>query len=196
MKKLIILILTLTTITTGCTRDIFQTMNKDTRQGVFQEYIENKPIPPGCAELTVISSLKTPDPGIYPFGSKIRGTRDYMLLIDIDGQKSPIRGDLSKEISEPKGLDSSEAGEGIRYTFKKDLLLKAGVHKLYAALPEDNVAVESEFALKEGTINTLRIYPIYGSSESGGAPGRGLFSSSSFMDGITGFWVYLNEHEI
>lgn len=192
MKKLIALILTLTALSGGCARDIFQTMNKDTPQGFFQEYIENKPIPPGYAELTVLSSLKTPDPGIYPYGSKIRGTPDYMLLVNIDGQETPIKNELSREDSESNGLDDTETGEGIRYLFKKDLMLKAGVHILSVALPEDNVVIIKQLALKKGTINTLRIYPIYGSSELGGTPGRGLFSSSNFMNGITGFWIYLN----
>jgi hypothetical protein len=196
MKKFIILILTLATFVAGCEKNITETMYEDTRRGVFQNYIENNPIPQGYAELTVFSSLKTPLPGIYPYGSKIIGTPDFMLLINIDGQKTLVKGDLSKEISEPKGLDDTEAGEGIRYLFKKDLLLKAGVHKLFAALPEDHVAVEKELVLREGTSNTFRIDPIYGSSQPGGTRGRGMFSSSSFMNGITGFWLFLNGSEM
>jgi hypothetical protein len=86
MKKLIVLILTLATFTSGCTRENIQAMTKDSCQGMFQEYLENNPIPQGFSELTIISSLKTPEPGIYPFGSKIIVTPDYVLLIDIDGQ--------------------------------------------------------------------------------------------------------------
>jgi hypothetical protein len=196
MKKLIVLILTLTTFTAGCSRDILQTMTKDTRQGVFQDYLENNQIPQGFSELTIFSSLKTPDPGIYAFGSKIIDTPDYMLLIDIDGQKMLIKGILRKEISDPVGLNDTEAGAGIRYLFKKDLLLKAGRHKLSVALPAEKIAIEREFIVNDGTFNILRIYPIYRSREPGGMPGRGMFSSLSFMEGIDGLWIYLNGEEI
>ena len=195
MKNFIVLILTLTTFVAGCNKNIAETMYRDTHQGVFRNYIENKPIPRGYAELTIFSSLKTPLPGIYPYGSQIIGTPDFTLLINIDGQKTLVKGDLSQEISEPKGLDESEAGEGMRYLFKKDLLLKAGAHKLFVALPaEENAAIEKDLILKEGSRNSLRIDPIYESSEP--APGRGMFSSPSFMNGITGFWFFLNGGEI
>ena len=196
MEKLIVLIVILTTFTAGCTRNIIQTVTEDTRHGVFQEYLENKPIPHGYAELTIFSSIKTPDPGMYDFGSKVIGTPDYMLLIDIDGQKKLFKGKLIKEISDPVGLDDTEAGEGIRYLFKTDLVLKAGSHKLYVAFPAEKVAIEREFIVKDGTFNILRIYPIYGSREPEGMPGRGMFSSSTFMEGIDGLWVYLNGNEL
>ncbi len=196
MLKLIFLFLSFTAFAAGCTKNITGNIKEDTRQVVFRDYIETMPIPRGYAELTVFSSVKTPLPGIYPYGSKIRGTPDYMLLINIDGQKTLVKDDPRKEISEAKGLNDTESGEGIRYLFKKDLLIKAGVHKLFVALPEDNVAIEKDLVLKDGTSNTVRIDPIYGSSELGGTPGQGLFSSSSFMYGITGFWVFLNHDEI
>ena len=196
MKKLMVLILALTASTAGCTKHLIESMNKDTHLGVFQEYSSHNKIPPGYAELTIIASLKTPELGRFADGSKVRGTPDYMLLINIDGQRTLVKGDLRKEISDPKGLDDTEAGEGIRYLFNKELLLKPGDHKLFVALPEDNIAMERELTLTEGSRNVLHIYPIYGFSEPGGTPGHGLFSSSSFMNGITGFWVYLYGHEI
>jgi hypothetical protein len=196
MKKLIVLILTIMTFTAGCTRNIIHNVTKDSHHGVFQKYLENKPIPHGYSELTVFSSLKTPAAGTYDFGSKIIGTPEYMLLIDIDGQQKLVKGELRKEISDPVGLNDSEAGEGIRYLFKTDLVLKAGSHKLYVALPAEKVDIEREFTVKDGTFNILRIYPIYGSREPEGMPGRGMFSSSTFMEGIDGLWVYLNGDEL
>ena len=146
--------------------------------------------------MTIVSSLKTHKPGIYPYGNKVRGTPDYVLLINIDGQKTVIKGDLIEEKTEPKGLSDPEAGEGIRYLFKKDILLKAGTHRLFVALPGERVVVKRELTFKDGTTNILRLEPIYGSSNPEGSPGRGSLSSSSFMAGIVGFWVYLNGSRI
>lgn len=196
MKRLVIVILALTALTAGCSKDIIQTMGIGDHQGVIQDYKDHEPIPAGFAELMIVSSLKTPEPGYFAFGSKIRGTPDYLLLISIDGHKIFVHGDLKTENSAPKGLNDAEAGEGIRYLFTKDLLVKAGRHKVIVSLPEDNVASEKEVFIQEGTGNSLRIDPIYGQSDQEGIPGQGLFSSSSFMNGITGFWFFLNDREI
>lgn len=167
-------------------------MSQGTRRDIFRETIEDATIPSGYAELTIISSLKTHKPGIYPYGSKVRGTPDYVLMINIDGQNVVVKGRLSEENSEPKGLYDPEAGEGIRYLFKKEILLNAGTHRLVLAVPEERVVVSRELTLKDGTTNTLRLEPIYGSTNPAGSPGRGCLGSSSFMAGIVGFWVYLN----
>lgn len=192
MKNAIFLLSVVTVLLTGCTKEIISMMNQGTRQDVFQEITGNARIPDGYAKLTIVASLKTHKPGIYLFGSKTRGTRDYVLLINIDGQKVEVKGNLREETSEPKGLVDPEAGEGIRYIFKKDVLLKAGPHKLIVALPEERVVVKRELTFKEGTTNILRLVPIYRSTNPSGNPGRGSLSCSSFMAGVVGFWVYLN----
>ena len=190
MKKAFFLILMLTVIIiTGCSKDLITMMSEDTRSDVFQETSGCAPIPSGYAKLTIASSLKTHKPGIYPYGSKIKGTPDYVLLVNMDGQKMIVKGDLREEKHEQEGLADPETGEGIRYSFKKAVLLKAGPHKLFVALPEERAVVELELTLKEGTTNTLRLEPMY---RSAGNHGSGVKSSSSFMAGIVGFWAYLN----
>ncbi len=196
MKNTIYLLSIMTVLMTGCTKHVVNMMSEGTRQDVFQEYTGNGPIPQGYAELTIVSSLKTHKPGIYPFGSKVKGTPEYVLLINIDGQKELVKGYLRKETREPKGLSDPEAGVGIRYLFKKDLLLKAGPHKLFVSLPENSVIVKRELTLEEGKTNTLSLEPIYGSSNPEGNPGHGPFRSSSFIAGIVGFRVYMNGSRI
>jgi hypothetical protein len=174
------------------TKDIDKMMGKETRSDVFQNTAWGERIPSGFAELTIVTSLKTHEPGIYPYGSKIKGTPDYVLLLNIDGQNERVKGHLSEEKSEPKGLVDAEAGKGIRYFFKRDILLAAGNHRVLLSLPEDKVVISRELTLKDGTTNTLRLKPIYRSSNPEGKRGRGFSGRSGFMAGIVGFWVYLN----
>jgi len=199
MKNSILLISIITIIillVTGCEKDVATMLSQGTRRDIFRETVEGERIPSGYAELTIVSSLKTHKPGIYRYGNKVRGTPDYVLLINIDGQTTVIKGDLIKEKTEPKGLSDPEAGEGIRYLFKKEILLTAGKHRLFVALQGERVVIKRELTFKDGTTNILRLEPIYGSSNPEGSPGRGSLGSSSFMAGIAGFWVYLNGGDI
>ena len=165
-------------------------------QVVFREAFDGVPIPSGYAELTIVLSLKTHKPGIYLFGNKLKGTPDYALLISIDGQKTVIKGELVEEKSDPKGLYDPEAGEGIRYIYEKDLLLKPGKHRLVLAIQGESFVVERELTIKDKTNNILRLEPIYRSSNPAGTHGRGPQTYSSFMSGIEGFWVYMNDRAI
>jgi len=192
MKRAIFLLLAVMVFVTGCAEDTLEMMSRDTRKDVFRETSRFAPIPEGYAELTIISCLKTHKPGIYPYGSKVKGTPDYVMLINIDGQSEVVKGYLSKENSEPRGIYDAEAGEGMRYLFKKEIMLTAGSHRLLLALPEERVVVKRDMTLKDGTANTLRLEPIYRSINLQRSPGRGSLGSSSFMAGIEGFWVYLN----
>jgi hypothetical protein len=192
MKSAMFLILVVMVFVTGCAKDTLEIMGQGTRNDVFRETAEGARIPSGCAELTIVSTLKTHKPGIYPYGNKVRGTPGYALLVNIDGQNDVVKGYLSEENSEPKGLSDPEAGNGIRYLFIKYIMLTAGIHSLQFALPEERVFVKRELTLKDGTTNTLRLEPIYGSINPGGIPGRGCLGSSSFMAGIVGFRVYMN----
>jgi hypothetical protein len=193
MKYTILSSLVLMMALGGCwTKDIDKMMGKETRSDVFQNTEWRELIPSGFAELTIVSSFKTHEPGIYPYGNKVKGTPDYVLLLNIDGQNERVKGHLSEEKSESKGLVDAEAGKGIRYFFKKEILLAAGTHRVLLSLPEDKVVVIRKLTLKDGTSNTLRLKPIYRSSNPEGRRGRGFSGCSSFMAGIVGFWVYLN----
>jgi hypothetical protein len=192
MKITVILLTVFIVLMTGCNKDVINMMSQGTRRDVFEETSGGVPIPRGYAELTIISSLKTHKPGIYPYGNRVRGTSDYVLLINIDGQKTVIKGDLEEEKTELKGLYNQEAGEGIRYFYEKEILIKPGKHRMILAPQEESFVVERELTFKDETNNILRPEPIYGSSNPRGTHGRIPRSYSSFMAGIEGFWVYLN----
>jgi hypothetical protein len=196
MKNTIILLSALMLLMTACNKNVINLMDQSPHPDVFLETSEGVPIPAGYAELTIVSSLKTHKPGIYPFGDKFKGTPDYVLVLNIDGQRLEIKGDLTEEKTDPKGLNDPEAGEGIRYLFKKEVLLTAGKHRLCVELQRERIDVKRELTLKDGTANILRLEPNYRSSNSKGSPGRGSMSSSSFMSGIVGFWVFLNDHTL
>lgn len=180
MKKLIILLsLLLIAMINGCATS-----------PVFQELTDVGPVPQGYADLRIVSSLKTHKPGMYPFDKKPHGIPDYKLVVDIDGQVTMVAGTLQEENIEPRKIRDPEAGEGIRYIFRKDVRLKAGLHKIVISIPEDNVAVERELTLKEGSANDLVLEPLYGSISPKGHPT--YYGPTSFLSGITGFRVILN----
>ena len=177
-------------VISGCAENsaLIKASSMSVRSDVFQELKDGGPIPPGYADLRITTSLKTHKPGIYS-EIDIHGTPEYRLLINVDGQAVLLHGSLQKENSEPQGLRDSEAGEGIRYQFNKKLRLNAGTHRLVVAFPDDGVAVEREITLPDGN-NSLVLEPHYGATPGKQRPG--FNGSTSFSEGIKGFWIVLN----
>lgn len=196
MKKGIICgLLVAMAVISGCatSTELIKTGSISTRSDVFQELTDGGLVPQGYADLQVTSSLKTHNPGVYST-KDIHGTADYRLLLNIDGQAVQIQGSLHEENIEQKVLRDDEAGEGIRYLFEKKLRLKAGTHKIVIAIPADDLAVEREITLPEGSSNSLVVEPIYR-----GAPIKrrpGFYGIKSFKEGIRGLWVTLNSKQI
>lgn len=197
MKKALLLALVMAlAMLSACTQNVelIKSLSITTRDNVFQELPEKAAIPQGYADLYISASLKTHKPGIYSFEKKPHGTADYMLLLNIDGQATPIKGMLKKEDSEPRFFRDPEAGEGIRYTFRKDVRLKAGPHRIAIAIPDDAVIIVNEVTLLEGSTNFLVLEPVYGRT-----PGRqrlGFYGQTSFFQGMKGFKTYLNGHPL
>ncbi|MRR57625.1 MAG: hypothetical protein EG824_05365 [Deltaproteobacteria bacterium] len=179
-------------LTSGCATNPEQIKSAcvGSRTDIFQELTAGSPVPSGYADLRIVSSLKTHNPGIYSLEKKSHGTPDYKLLINIDGQVAEIAGVLREEDSEPRGLRDPEAGEGIRYSFRKEVRIKAGTHRIIIAVPEDNIAVERNLKLKEGSVNTLVLEPVYGATSPTGRPT--YYSPTAFMCGVDGFRLILN----
>lgn len=161
-----------------------------TRSDIFQEVDEGSFIPQGYSDLRIVSSLKTHKPDIFRFEKKTHGTPDYKIIVNIDGQVTEVAGFLRKENIEPRGLRDPEAGEGIRYNFRKEVRLKAGTHKIVVMMPEDEVIVEKELILDDGLQYSLVLEPVYKSVAGKGRPGS--YSMSSFAQGIKGFRMILN----
>lgn len=176
----------------GCVRNVelIKSMSVTTHGDVFRELPEKAAISLGYADLRISASLKTHSPGIYTFEKKAHGTAAYMLLLNIDGQATHIKGELQEEDSEPRFVRDPEAGKGIRYTFRKDIRLKAGPHRIAVAIPDDDIIIVNEVTLLEGSANSLVLEPVYGKTARKQRPG--FYGLTSFSQGMKGLKAYLN----
>lgn len=193
MKNIWISFLLLTMVTLGgCTHfeERLKYVAVSTKQDVFQEALENLPIPAGYADIRIVASLKTHKPGMYLFENSPHGTPDYLLLLNIDGQAIKVKGELVEEEIPYRAERDPEAGRGIRYTFNRSLRVKSGPHKISIALPVDAVIVEYDIELHENTRNILEIQPIYGKMPGKQRPG--FYNVTSFLEGIKELRGYLN----
>jgi hypothetical protein len=196
MKKICLLLMMSLTALSGCAERsvLIKNGSKSIRSDVFQELSNVGIVPQGYADLRIVSSLKTHKPGIHPFEEQSHGTSGYKLLVNIDGQAIKLQGSLENENSEPRGLRDSEAGAGIRYRFNNNLRLKAGIHKIIVALPDDEIAIEREITLLDKSNNSLVVEPIYGASP--GIQQPGYYGVTSFMEGVKRLRLTLNGQEI
>ena len=193
MKKILIsMVILVSALTCGCSssRELIKASSVSTRSDVFRDVANGSPIPRGYADLQVVSSLKTHKQGIYPFENDAHGTSNYLLVLNIDGQTVQMKGTLTEENCEPRRLRDPEAGDGIRYSFRKVIRLKNGIHKVIIASPDEAIAVAGEINLAGGSSNTLMLEPIYGTTAGGQGPG--FYGSTSFHGGIKGFWMIFN----
>lgn len=181
-------------VVSGCAGNagVIKTMSTSTRQNVFQEVTETSPLPQGYATLRVASSLKTHRPG--GISEDIHGTAQYKLLVNIDGQAVTLVSLPPEEKRESDSANDPEEGLGMRYLFQKELHLKPGIHRVFVSLPFDELAVEKEIDVAEGSHNVLVIEPKYNSARQ--KRRTGLYTAASFKEGISGFWVKYNNKKI
>lgn len=180
----------------GCagTYELIKAAGSGTRQDVFQEILPGNAPLSGYAGLRIHSSLKTHKAGIYS-GKDLHGTAAYKMVINIDGQTIELSSTPQMEHGEATGeVRNSEAGEGVRYRFSKNISIKAGTHKIIIAIPIDGYAMEREITLKEGSENSLNLVPVYGTTV--GKKRYGYFGETSFKEGIKGFKIVMNGHVI
>jgi len=196
MKTIFLLLMMSLTVLSGCAESatLIRAGSNSIRSDIFQEFSSGGLVPQGYAELRVVSSLKTHKPGIYPFEKKNHGTPEYRMLVNIDGQAVQLQGDMQKEHIGPSGHRAPEAGDGIRYRFSKTLRLKGGTHRITVALPGDQLAIEREVTLSDGSRNTLVLEPTYGASPDKQRPG--FYGVTSFRQGVKGLRPTLNGKEI
>ncbi len=195
MKKASLLLMLSLMVLSGCAESsaLIKANSTSLRTDVFEELTNGATAPQGYVDLRVTATLKTHKPGIFS-AKDIHGTPDYKLLLNIDGQAVLLQGSLQKENSEPMKLLDPEAGDGIRYRFSKNLRLKAGLHKVVVALPDDEIAVAREFTLNAGERNSLVVEPVY--STKPGKRRTGMYSTTSFTEGIRSLRIMLNGKEI
>jgi hypothetical protein len=195
MKKASLLVLMLTVLS-GCAESsaLIKAGSSNLHSDVFREVSGTSPVPQGYADLTITSSLKTHSPGIYYSGKEVHGTPEYTMLVNIDGQAVVLKGELQKEVSEPRGIRDPEAGAGVRYRFSKEFRLKAGVHKIIVGLPDDTVASAGQFTLSELSSNRLVVEPGYGAVP--GTRRLGGYGTTSFQEGVKRLRLSLNGQDL
>lgn len=191
MKKLVVMISVLAlALSIGCAadRELVTKAVSNARDGVLQEVAESGPIPKGYADLLIVASLKTHKP--YQLEKKTHGTPGFRILLNIDGQALWLEAALNEENIEPRGLRDPEAGEGMRYIFRKHLRLKEGRHTVIVAIPEDVVAEEREIVLEEGSANDIILEPVYGQACAQKRPTS--YTETSFLKGVRSFRMIYN----
>jgi hypothetical protein len=193
-KRGLFLVMSLMALT-GCagSSSLLKANTTSTRTDVFGEPTKGGLPPRGYTDLHIAAALKTHKPGIYS-ASDIHGTKEYALLVNIDGQAVLMRGSLQEENSEPSGIQDPEAGEGIRYRFYKDIRLRTGKHRIVVGLPGDGIAVETEMPLLEGGANQLTVEPKYGRKPGTGRPSG--YGTTSFSEGIRSVRLVLNGRQM
>lgn len=191
MGKLVVTIGFIAILLAGCAHDagLVQQSTISSRSGVFQGISGIETAGPGTI-LTITESLKTPKPGIYPYGVQTYGTPDYKLVVNIDGQALWLDGKPRPEYIEQTLAHNPDEGDGIRYRFAAILKISGGEHHVIVALPDEGVALEKTVTLEEGRENFLHIEPVYGGVTVRSRPAH--YGGTSFIEGIHGFMMNLN----
>lgn len=134
---------------------------------VFTEVSSNEAAPAGYADVLITANIKTHLEGFYKGESKAssHGKEAYPFLFNIDGQAVLWKAE-GKKHELPSYIDGKtshdpDAGEGIKYTLNKKIRLRAGSHKLFFGLPEDDYYREVVINVKEGEALTLAFNPVY-----------------------------------
>ena len=189
-------IMSIVLIGCGATAKTIKQKTQNARTDVFTEMKNDDAPAQGFVTLAIKATIKTPLEGYYLFESKdsMRGKQGYPFIINIDGQAAAWKVDGQKEIlplydKDGKTSHDPEAGEGIKYVLEKKIQLRAGTHKVFLGLPNEDYFKELEIMLQEGKTYTLEFKPIYKYKTQ---PTR----IPSFKKGIKEYEVYLNNMHI
>lgn len=178
----------------GCAgnQELIKSKTTSTNQNIFRVITNGAAPDPGYADLRIYSSIKTHSPNVFS-DKDIHGTENYKLLLNIDGQSIELSGVLREEKNGMPCEEGPEDGTGIRYRFLKLLRVKAGTHKLFLAIPYDDLIFEREITLADKSDNNLTLKPDYCN-----IPKRrlGFLSKTSFKEGIKNLRFILNGQEL
>ena len=180
----------------GAVAKTIKQKTQNTRPDVFTEMKNDDALTQGFVTLAIKANIKTNLEGYYLFESKnsMCGKPGYPFVINIDGQAAAWKVDGQKEILpnyDKDGMTSHdpEAGEGVKYVLQKKIQLRAGTHKIFLGLPNDEYFKELEIMLQERKTYTLEFKPTYKYKTQ---PTR----IPSFKKGIKEYEAYLNNMHI
>jgi len=151
----------------GATARTIASRSAGERSDVFTEVAGNEAAPSGYADVLIAASIKTHLEGYYPGEStaSAHGKKAYPFLFNIDGQAALWKAEGKKhelpEYVDGKTSRDPEAGEGIKYVLARKIRLRAGSHRLFFGLPEDDYCREVVIDVKEGEAQVLEFKPEY-----------------------------------
>jgi hypothetical protein len=173
-----------------------QTKSQSERTDVFVEIKPGTPIHEGFAELLITVNIKTPCAGycILESEQSFHGKPAYSFLMNIDGQAALWKAEGTRDIKpvydkDGKTSHDPEAGEGLKYVLEKRLKLRAGQHRIFFSLPEENYSATTNIVLKSGEKAILEYKPIYRYKT---FPTR----IPTFLEGISKYEVFLNGKQL
>ncbi len=166
------------------------------KSDVFTEVAGNDAAPSGYADVVITANIKTHLERFYKGESKAsaHGKEAYPFLFNIDGQAVLWKAEGKKhELPEydANGHTSKdpEAGTGIRYVLNKKIRLRAGSHKLFFGMPEDDYYREVVITVKDGETQMLDFKPVYRYKT---RPTR----IPTYMQGVSKFDVLVNGNQV
>lgn len=194
MKKLIhwipLLAFVVLAANCGAAREQIRTQSKTVCEGIFCEVNTPDGLPPGYADVVIKASLKThlPEEGpLLAFGC-LHGSEFYHFVINIDGQAVTWKVPGQQEtVAVTKGRHSPDEGSGMKYALEKKIWLRAGTHRVFLGVTEENYAKTATVNLQEGKSYDLEFQPIYPRYKQG---------HPSFRLGFLGFKARMNHTSI
>jgi hypothetical protein len=149
----------------GAAREQLRTQSVTEREGVFQEVATAAKPPAGFADVVLKASLKTHLAGEGPLlesSGSPHGGEFYHFIFNIDGQAVTWKAAGQREnLPVVQDRHSQDEGEGMRYALEKRIRLRAGTHRIFFGVPEEDYAKTLTVNLQEGESYTLEFQPIY-----------------------------------
>ena len=149
----------------GAAREQIRTQSMTEREGVFQEVTTVDEPPPGFADVVVKASLKTHLSGEGPLlecENSPHAGPFYHFTLNIDGQAVTweVKG-VSENSPLVQGRHLPEEGKGMKYSLEKRIRLRAGTHRIFFGVPEEDYTHTMTVDLQEGKSSTLEFQPTY-----------------------------------
>lgn len=149
----------------GAAREQIRTQSLTEREGVFQEVATAEGPPAGFADVVLKATFKTHLSGegtLLESGDSPHGGPVYRFVLNIDGQAVTWKVPGQREnIPVVKDRHSQDEGDGMKYGLEKRIRLRAGTHRIFLGVSEEDFTKTVTVNLQEGKSYTLEFRPIY-----------------------------------
>ena len=172
----------------GATREHIRTQSITWCGGIFCEVDTPEGPPTGFADVVIRASLKTHLPGEGPLlesADSPHGGPFYSFVLNVDGQAVTWKVPGQREnIPLLRDRHSQEEGDGMKYGLEKRIRLRAGTHRIFFGVYEEDHSKTVTVNLQESKSYTLEFYPIYQTFKLG---------HPSFRKGLLGFSTLIKD---